>query len=146
VIGLLPALVLLAVAPVTGALAEGSLTPVSVSPHSGGRHTRFRLSFRNPEPTGQAGTIYRSDTLSVRGRSGRGCRSSQSLTLAPAGLHAQVRITLAPGVTGWCAGRFTGEIVEFQRVACGGMPATACPQFVIAPQTIARLRFTVTRA
>jgi hypothetical protein len=146
VIGSLAVLVLLAAAPATGALPLGSLTPVTVAPRSGGRHTRFRVSFRNPVPTGETGMIYRSDTLSVRGPGGRGCRSNESMTLPPGGLHSEVRVTLAPGVRGWCAGRFAGEIIEFARVICGGQPLVACPQFVIAPETVARLRFTVTRA
>jgi hypothetical protein len=43
-------------------------------------------------------------------------------------------------------GRFSGEIVEFQQVICGGQLLAACPQLMIAPETVARLGFTVTRA
>ncbi len=136
---------LLAAGSAAGAPAGNRLTPVKVTPGAGGPATRFRLSFRTPAPIGRTGLVDRTDRLSVSARRRHGCRSSEVLTLAPASVHSQVRATLAPGAQGWCVGRFTGQIVEYQSVICGGGPVHACPEVVIAPATIARFRFTVAR-
>jgi hypothetical protein len=143
VIAWLPALALLAAGPVSAAATGPALTPVKVAPRAGGPRTRFRLSFSNPSQTGRSGLLDRHDVLSVSGARGHACRSAWSRTLAPAQSGAKVRVILSPGRSGWCADRFQGQVVEDQRVVCS--PGQLCPDFAVAPRTIARFDFRVSR-
>ena len=123
--------------------ACAELIAVRVSPGRGGLHTRFDVRFRSPSTLGRGGIIDRSDTVTVAGPAGRGCRSSQSRAVTSAAQGATVHVTLTPG-PGWCAGHFKGAIVAEEHVVCQG--GEMCPQFVVAPQTIGRFQFTVTRS
>lgn len=144
------ALALASIAVAAGtALGTPSLTPVRVTPGSGGNHTQFRLSLRIPAQTGVQARFSRTDTVSVTGpRPGR-CVSHGSLVLPAAKARALVRVTLNPSLMGgsWCTGTFTGKIVQTERVSCAPVHvAIPCPQLGVAPQVIARFTFRVTPA
>jgi hypothetical protein len=126
-------------------IISGPLTPASVTPATGGPHTSFTVSLRNPSLTGITPEWQRWDTVGVLGPHRSGCVSSATAAMPGAGFHARVRMKLNPARFGgrWCVGTFHGTIVENQRFVCG--PERVCPQLVIAPQTIARFRFRVTK-
>jgi hypothetical protein len=137
---------LIALEPASAMLPTGPTeTHVSVKPPSGGPRTTFRLSFRVADATGTSGFLRRSDALIVTAPNRPGCISRVTLTLSSAQAGARRRIMLDPsrlhGI--WCAGTFLGAIIESQTVVC--RPAMACPDFEVAPRTIARFRFQVTR-
>jgi hypothetical protein len=59
---------------------------------------------------------------------------------------ARVKLVLAPRAGsggGWCAGQWHGKVVQSVAIRCTPTPARACPQLVVAPQTIATFRFRV---
>jgi hypothetical protein len=148
VFGVVWVLLLMAIATVAVAAAaplETSSTHVSVKPGSGGRHTKFRLSFRIPDATGTSGLLRRTDVLSVSGPGGAGCVSGRTTTLRSARRGALLRLTLSPTPrgAGWCVGTFHGRIVESQTIICERIHA--CPDIEVAPRTIARFKFRVTR-
>ncbi len=130
------------------ALASGALAQVRVTlnPRSGGPATRFMVIFDNPGATGTTGSLARHETLVVNGpRSGRRCVSSAAMQLPSTGQGDRVRVMLDPKRLGgvWCVGRFAGQVIERQSSVCP--PGHACPQFIIAPRTIARFTFRVRR-
>jgi hypothetical protein len=140
---------LVAVMAVAQAATAGLSTRVSVKPGSGSPRTRFTLTFRVPQATGTFGSIIRTDTLSVSGPRHDGCVSGTAMTLRSAKRGARAMVTLTPGPVrrgGWCAGQFSGKVVQSEAVRCAPGPAIACPDLVIAPQVIARFRFRVTTA
>jgi hypothetical protein len=126
-------------------IISGPLTPASVTPVTGGPHSSFTVSLRNPSLTGITSQWQRWDTVGVVGPHQAGCVSSATAVMPGATLHARVRVKLNPSRLGgrWCVGRFRGTIVENQRFVCG--PARVCPELVIAPRTIARFTFRVTK-
>jgi hypothetical protein len=130
------------------AFASGAFaaTHVTVKPGAGKPTTKFVASFRAPARTGVIGTISSHYQLSAVGPKGNSCVSSVSMALAPTKLHAHVKVTLRPRGHGgvWCSGKFHGKILEFQSILCRRI--NACPDVVIAPQTIARFSFTVKKA
>jgi hypothetical protein len=150
VFALVPAVVLPAIAAVAIA-ATPPMTTVStrvyVSPGSGGQHTKFKLRFRIPNATGMPGLLRRADLLSVSGPSRKGCISGTSVTLgSPRPAGARLRVTLNPSGLGgdWCVGTFRGRLIETQQVICPP-PTRACPDFAVAPRTIAQFKFRVQR-
>ncbi len=145
--GFASAPILAGAAPVQPADAAPSTT-VTVTPSAGTPHTSFGLSFRLPEATGTFGSILRRDTLFVTGPRGGGCVSGMSTALRPAPQGRRLRPSLNPQRLGgaWCAGEFHGRIVEQEVPRCGLGPAQVCPEFLLAPQTIARFRFRVAPA
>ena len=139
---------LLAAALAAASAAAAGLAPttrVTVKPGSGGPQTQFALRFRVPVATGTFGTVIRTDTLSARGPRGVRCQSSTRRTLRPARKGKRVTVTLRPGKGrgGWCAGRWHGRVLQSVSIRCDPTPARACPQLVVAPQTIATFRFRV---
>jgi hypothetical protein len=146
---LVPTVVLLVIATVAIA-GTPPLTTIStrvyVTPGSGGQHTKFRLRFRIPDATGMSGLFRRTDLLSVSGPSRAGCISRTSVTLRSAQAGARLRMTLNPSGLGgrWCVGTFHGQIVENEQVICQRL--RACPDIAVAPRTIARFKFRVTRS
>ncbi|MHB1567975.1 MAG: hypothetical protein ACYC0H_02115 [Solirubrobacteraceae bacterium] len=86
------------------------------------------------------------DTLSVTGPRRHGCMASASTALPPGAAGARVGVRLGPGSRGepWCAGRFTGYVLETLRLTCSRPPALLiCPQIAVAPRLIARFSFQV---
>jgi hypothetical protein len=149
VVGLVPALVLLASAATAIAAttpAIGVSTRVYVTPGSGRQHTNFRLSFRIPDATGMSGLLRRTDALSVSGPRHAGCISRAAITLRSAPSGARLRVTLSPSRLGgsWCVGTFHGRIVESEQVVCQRL--RACPDLAVAPRTIAQFKFRVKRS
>jgi hypothetical protein len=60
------------------------------------------------------------------------------------------KITLNPSHFNghWCAGRFTGTLLERRTTICGPPPVRAqivCPLYVLAPRVIGRFKFQVTQ-
>lgn len=128
------------------AAGAGLSTHVSVKPGSGNPGTRFALSLRIPEATGTFGSVVRHDTLSVSGPSGRGCVSSLTVRLRSAKRGAHLTLTLRPASSvtgGWCTGEFNGRVVQQEVLRCPPRPMHVCPDFLLAPRTIARFRFHV---
>lgn len=128
------------------AVGAGPSTHVFVKPGSGTPSTRFVLSLRIPEATGTFGSVVRHDTLSVNGPRGRRCVSSVRVTLRSAKRGARLTQTLRPasrGTVGWCTGEFNGRVVQSDVVPCTPHPIDVCPDFLLAPHTIARFRFHV---
>ena len=56
-------------------------------------------------------------------------------------VHVVLNPTRLGGV--WCVGRFASRIIERQSSVCAA--GHACPQFIVAPRTIARFWFRVKR-
>ena len=128
------------------AAGAGLSTHVSVKPGSGNPRTRFVLSLRIPEATGTFGSVVRHDTLSVSGPRGRRCVSSVTVRLRSAKRGARLTLTLRPaslGTGGWCTGEFNGRVVQHEGLRCPPRPMHVCPDFLLAPRTIARFRFHV---
>ena len=59
------------------------------------------------------------------------------------GQHVRVTVSHNRGRP-WCLRKFSGSIVRVTSVLC--LPTKPCPQILIAPQTIARFSFRVTRS
>ena len=143
--------VLLDLVAVPSALAltaqSGPTVAVHVRPGTGKPTSAFSVSLKLPAATGLSGGLQRSDSVAVSGPHHSGCVSSASMTLPsdPAGTTVDAR--LAPKHFGghWCMGTFRGTVTETQTVQCGPVEARVCPQIVIAPETIGRFRFRVTR-
>jgi hypothetical protein len=127
------------------AVGLGPTTRVTVKPGSGTPQTHFALHFRIPVATGRFGTVVRTDTVSVTGPGGAHCQSAVRRTLRPAKKGKRVTVTLRPGKGrgGWCAGQWHGTVLQSVAIRCNPTPAAACPQLVVAPQTIATFRFRV---
>jgi len=128
------------------AAGAGPSTHVSVKPGSGNPRTRFMLSLRIPEATGTFGSVVRRDTLSVSGPRGGRCVSSVTVRLRSAKRGARLTLTLRPaslGTGGWCTGEFNGRVVQREVLRCPPRPVDVCPDFLLAPRTIARFRFHV---
>jgi hypothetical protein len=117
---------------------------VHITPHLGGPRTTFHVGVRVTVATGTFGTVRRRDTIVVSGPDRQGCASSASVALPNTAAGAQRSMALHPRRFGghWCKGRFNGRVVETSTIVCGG-PHLACPQVVVAPQTIARFHFRV---
>jgi hypothetical protein len=128
------------------ALAAG--TPVRVSPRRGGVHTNFVLRFAIPNATGTAEDLNVSDYITVQGPTHAGCVGQVEQPLHSAKAHTAFKVTLNPSHLNqsWCAGRYSGQLVQRTTTVCrGGPPAQiACPLFVLAPRVLSRFRFTVT--
>jgi hypothetical protein len=119
---------------------------MSVRPGSGRPTTTFVIRFRHPDRTGTAGSLRRTDWLSVSGTGvGHGCVSRVSRTLAPAGAGQVAAIRLRPGHSSrrWCSGRFRGTIREVTTVVCERHPL--CPIPAPMSRTITRFSFRVRR-
>jgi hypothetical protein len=139
---------------VTASAALGARTaggvPIHVSPGKGGIHTRFVLRFAIPDATGTAGNANVSDSVSVSGPSHKGCVGEAEIPMRSAAAGTAFKITLNPShLDGhWCAGKFTGMLVERQTTICGPPPVEqqiVCPLYVLAPRVLGRFRFQVTQ-
>ena len=136
---------------VLAVLAFGVLTAVAsaasqagVPPAPGHRHTRFTISFHTQMATGAFAGIRRTDMVSVTGPRRSGCIASRSVDAGAQPANALVKVRLGPGSgQRWCTGLFHGAVVQYQSVICGPPQMMACPQPVIAPQTIARFSLRV---
>jgi hypothetical protein len=129
------------------ALASAALasTRMSLKPGLGKPTTAFVLSFRAPVKTGSFGAVRTHYQVYASGPKGTGCVASVSIALRPTRRHAHVRVTLRPKRHGgvWCVGRFRGRVAELETTVC--QPTLACPDFVIAPRTIGRFSFRVSK-
>ena len=123
-------------------------TRVVVTPGSGRPTTAFVLRLRLPVATGTMGSVTRRDVLSVRGPHATGCASATTSTLRSGRRGARRTVTLNPRrlAGAWCPGEFRGQVVQYTVVRCAPGPAHACPDFALAPATIARFRFHVNPA
>jgi hypothetical protein len=132
-----------AVSVATAAVRAG--VQLTVKPASGSPTTRFVVSFRTPDQTGQMGALDRRDELSVQGPSGRaGCIAHVSRALPSAAAHARVTTTLDPAQLGgrWCIGAYRGRINEIEGPVC--VKGKPCPEFVSVVRTLGRFTFHVT--
>jgi hypothetical protein len=127
------------------ASAAAASVRVYVTPAVGHPSTRFVVRFRAPSATGSTATVRSHYELYASARHGSGCTSSVSVAIAPTNLGQHVRVTVAhKRGHNWCLRKFSGRIVKVTSVLC--LPTKACPLVLIAPQTIARFSFRVTRA
>ena len=142
---LLAAVLLVVLAASATAAGTRPSTRVTVKPGSGTAQTRFGFSFRVPVATGRFGSMVRTDTFSVSGPGAGHCQSRVTRTLRVAKKGARIKLTLRPakGRGGWCAGQWHGNVVQTEVIRCSPSPARACPELVVAPQTIASFRFRV---
>jgi len=137
----------LAVTAPGSALAAGARSShVSVTPGSGDPRTTFVISLRLPQTTRQLASVTRRDVLSVSGPGLAGCASRATVTLRAGRPAARRTATLNPQRLGgaWCPGEFHGRVVQYEVLRCTTGPAQVCPDFLLAPVTIARFRFHVT--
>ena len=123
---------------------------IHVSPGKGGIHTRFVLRFSIPDATGTTGNVNDSDAVSVSGPSHKGCVGQAEIPMRSAAAHTAFKITLNPShLDGhWCAGKFTGTLVERHTTICRPLPVQeqiVCPLYVLAPRVIGRFKFQVTQ-
>ena len=140
-----------AAVPVTAAVPVQTASPVKahVSPGTGGPHTTFTVSFRNPAQTGQLGSTVRANTVYVQGTNRPGCVWSGQIAAPTAAAKQMIRVALTAshmsgaGAGAWCAGTFHGTIVQSQHFTCA--PPHLCPMIAIRPQTIAHFSFRVKR-
>jgi hypothetical protein len=122
---------------------------VSISPSAGKPTTTFVVRFRAPSATSTA--LHRHYELYASGARATRCTSSITMALGATSQGSQVRAAIRPkGRHGsWCAGKFSGRIVEYFTIPCVPIQPIAqivCPEIVIAPQTIARFSFRVKQA
>jgi hypothetical protein len=93
--------------------------------------------------------LQTSDTITVQGPHRSGCMGTVDRRLRAAAADTAFTVALNPSRTNqhWCAGRFKGELVQTETYHCPGGPpaAIACPLFLVAPRTLARFSFRVTR-
>jgi hypothetical protein len=104
---------------------------VHVTPAAGGPATRFVISFTAPAKTGVVGSIRLRDEVSATMTStSPGCQSSASkfVSVARRGQHIQVLLDPAKAGGRWCAGLFTGKVLELQTPVCP--PDSMCPMYV----------------
>ncbi|HEY3725690.1 MAG TPA: hypothetical protein VGL51_00850 [Solirubrobacteraceae bacterium] len=133
------------------ALATGSAaaaTKVALTPRNGHPTTKFVVRFRNPAATGTVSSLNRIETLLVSGpQQAKRCVSNASIPLPGAAQGQRMRVTLNPKRFGdrWCVGRFHGWVTLRQRFVCGPPLAMVCPQLMVAPQTLARFSFRISR-
>ena len=140
------ALATVAVAPaLAGAASAASTTHVSVGPSSIGPRTNVVVRFTQPVTTGTVGQTRHTATLVLSGPRRAGCIDAVSAPVAAADAGTRMRMTLRPAKLGgrWCAGTYQGRLVASEQRTCATGPARACPQYVIAPVTLARFSFRV---
>jgi hypothetical protein len=116
---------------------------VRVKPAIGGSRTTFLVSFTAPLRTGVIGSKRLRDELSVVTTSAvGGCLASASVLLPDARRRQHVQARLDPMQLGqrWCAGIFSGRLLELQTAVCP--PGTLCPTYVRIRQ-IGRFSFVV---
>ena len=145
VLGLVLAATLFAVAALASSAAAS--VRVYVSPSIGKPTTHFVVRFRAPSATGT--TLHRRYELYASATKRSHCTSSVADAIGATSVGSHVRMTLKPARTGgrWCRGKFHGRIVEYISVVCQPTGAAiACPEVVIAPQTIGRFTFRVKRS
>ena len=100
--------------------------------------------------TGTTGNVNDSDSVSVSGPSHKGCVGQAEIPMRSAAAHTTFKITLNPShLDGhWCAGKFTGTLVERYTTICQPLPVQeqiVCPLYVLAPRVIGRFKFQVTQ-
>jgi hypothetical protein len=132
------------------AAGMGGRVPMRVSPGTGGIHARFVLRFSIPDATGTSGDVNVSDSISVNGPSRAGCVGQAEIPLRSAAAGTAFKITLSPSQADgrWCAGRFTGALLERRTTICPPPPdeeQIVCPLYVLAPRVIGRFSFRVTQ-
>jgi hypothetical protein len=142
--------------------AAAATTKVTLKPRNGHPATKFVARFRNPASTEILAPLTPTETLLVSGPlTAKRCVSSASRLLPAAAVGQPMRVTLDPKRLGgrWCLGRFHGSVTLRQRFSCGpplemvcppiscGPPRyIVCPQLLVAPQTVARFSFRISRA
>ncbi|MHB8690934.1 MAG: hypothetical protein ACYDHH_06775 [Solirubrobacteraceae bacterium] len=120
-----------------------------VSPHAGGRHTMFALSFTLRSAAGHVGVVatdYRIDVRPVR-------RRPPSCTPVPpgpvqSGSQGRVqRIALGPPTGGWCRGAYKVTVFLERGPYCPPPPVYGrpfpCPEFATQELETGSARFTV---
>ncbi len=148
-ISLLPLGLAFSASAALGAGTAGGV-PIRVSPGEGGIHTRFVLRFSIPDATGTTGNVSVSDSISVSGPSHKGCVGQAEIPMRSAAADTAFKITLNPSRLNshWCAGRFTGTLLERHTTICAPPPGPqqiVCPLYVLAPRVIGRFAFRVTQ-
>ncbi len=119
---------------------------VTVKPATGSPRTRFRVSFRAPQPTGPYRTSQRRYVLSADGpQRGSRCVHDAAGQLPAAGGGARLTLTLNPAKLGgaWCVGTYRGRIDEIQTPACPYREV--CPAYVLFVGTVGKFSFRVER-
>jgi hypothetical protein len=144
-----------------GALAAGEAalaatgTALPVAPARGHLHTTFTVDFTAPNASGSFGGQTRSYELSATPlHAGRGCIDSVSMAPDATSAGEAIAVVLRPRHLGgrWCAGTYTGSVVEVGHATCGPIVAqhtdpdgVACPQYVAVLDRIGSFRFRVVR-
>ncbi len=130
--GLPVALVSVAVAiAATPAPAPAKTTPakVAVAPSRAGAHGAFAVRFIAPVVTGVSGGPDYGYLVSASTTAGASAQCEQSISMAPTVPVAGqvVKVVLRPRSEGWCAGAYTGLVLETIRIPCGP-PVDSGPQ------------------
>ena len=128
----------------TCAPAAATLVPAKVIPTAGTPASTFVVSFVSPVRTGVIGSKRFLDRLSaVSSTPAKGCLPQINSSVPVARKGQRVRVRLDPFALGgrWCAGRYSGKIVELQTLVCP--PGTMCPTYVRMLGTVARFTLVV---
>jgi hypothetical protein len=137
----------LVIVPAVSDAAQPSHAPmlrVAVRPGTGSPTTRFAVSFRAAQATGQLGAARRVYRIDASDRAAAGCRSSVSVAASPPRSGTMVHVGLAPGPSArWCAGTFRGQVWELISEPCP--PGRACPAILPLPRLVGKFTFRVTR-
>jgi hypothetical protein len=140
------ALAVAAVPAVSAVTLTGQPQPakVTVRPAVGTPHTRFAVTFLTPRAVGLGGAVTTRYAVTASDRRRRGCAWSTSAVIASSRPTLRLKLSLAPPpASGWCAGRFSARIEEYQSPICG--PVQVCPQFIRFVGTVAKFSFRVKR-
>jgi hypothetical protein len=101
---------------------------VTVTPDDGAHLSTFTVAYVAPAQTGVLGSIRLRDEVRAQTRSASaGCQSVKTQFVPAVERGQRVRVALRPG-TGWCAGTFTGKLIELVTPVCP--PRSLCPQYV----------------
>jgi hypothetical protein len=127
--------------------AAAALVPAKVVPAAGTPTSTFVVSFVSPSRTGVIGSKRFLDKLTaVSAAPAKDCLSQVESSVPVARKGRRVLVRLDPYALGgrWCAGRYTGKIIELQTLVC---PRDAmCPAYVRLLGTVARFTLVVRTA
>ena len=118
---------LLLLACASGAGADSGVR-VTVTPHAGASTSTFVVSYVAPATTGVVGaTRIRDEMRAQAGSTSAGCQSLKTQFVPAVQRGQHVRVALR-SVSGWCAGTYTGKLVELVSPVCP--PGSLCPQYL----------------
>jgi hypothetical protein len=121
-------------------------TRLHVTPARVGARTDVVVGFAQPAITGRLPGQRIVETLQVTGPARMGCAAGSETGVAVTAAGARVSETLRPArLNGhrWCTGVHEVTLTVATTSPCAGPPRTICPQYVIAPRTVATASFRV---